>query len=201
MRPIVRIIVAVVTVILISSTAFGENVYICYDNGIRYFSNTVSSANCRFYRSYGSAPRYRAFGDIPYKELIYTAAGNAGIDPSLLVALVETESYYDYTAISNKGAKGLCQLMDDIIKFYGVRDPFDPEQNLRAGAQHLADLIDRFRDLELALAAYNAGSGAVVEHKGTPPYQETQNFVNKVMGLYRHYRSLLGDTTSSSLKK
>lgn len=203
MSPAVKFFWAIFFLFLAGSFALGgDTLYICYDkNGTPIFSNTVSSPNCRVWKHYGPAPRYRTFDDIPYKSLIYAAAANAGIEPALLVALVETESYYDCFAVSHKGAKGLCQLTDEIIKIYGVRDPFDPAQNLKAGAQHLADLYDRFKDWELALAAYNAGSGAVVEHKGTPPYTETQNFVDKVLRLYNHYRTFLGTTSSSSLKK
>lgn len=203
MSSTVKFFLAIFFLFCASSFALGEDtLYICYDeNGTRIISNTMSSPNCRFWKRYGPAPRYKSFDDIPYKSLIYAAASNAGIEPALLVALVETESYYDCLAVSNKGAKGLCQLTDEIIKIYGVRDPFDPAQNLKGGAQHLADLLDRFDDLELALAAYNAGSGAVVEHKGTPPYKETRNFVDKVLRLYNHYRTFLETTSSSSLKK
>lgn len=202
MKPMVKSFLIILFLSFTASFALsGDTLYICYEKGISIISNTMSSPNCVFWKSYGSVPRYKTFDSIPYKSLIYAAAANAGIEPALLVALVEAESYFDTFAVSHKNAKGLCQLTDDIIKLYGVNDPFDPAQNLKAGAQHLADLLDRFKDLRLALAAYNAGSGAVVEHGGIPPYDETKNFVEKVLELYDSYKNYLGTASSSSLKK
>jgi soluble lytic murein transglycosylase-like protein len=103
------------------------------------------------------------------------------LPPALVKAVIAAESRFDTAAVSRAGAKGLMQLMPATARRYGVRDPLDPLQNLRAGARHLRDLLDEFGgDLTLALAAYNAGSGAVRRHGGVPDYRETREYVRKV---------------------
>ncbi|HVL39761.1 MAG TPA: lytic transglycosylase domain-containing protein, partial [Fimbriimonadaceae bacterium] len=107
----------------------------------------------------------------------------------LLDALVAEESAYDPNARSRAGAMGLSQLMPGTARELGVADPFDPAQNLRGGAKYLAQMLQRFGDLRLALAAYNAGPGAV-EKAGlaVPPYRETQEYVERVMKSYQEKR-------------
>ena len=106
------------------------------------------------------------------------------LDERLLHAVIRTESDYDSTAVSRKGAMGLMQLMPDTGKQYGVEDFFDPEENIRAGAKHLKSLLDRyFGDTRMALAAYNAGITAVDRYNGVPPFQETQNYVSRIISL------------------
>ena len=111
------------------------------------------------------------------------AARNAGISADLVKAVVRVESAFDARARSSKGALGLMQLMPATAAQYGVSDPFDAWQNLHAGARHLRKMLDMFGDLDLALAAYNAGAGAVRRHGGIPAYAETQAYVRKVRGL------------------
>lgn len=107
-----------------------------------------------------------------------------GLDPGLVRTVIQVESSGNPRCVSHKGAKGLMQLMPEDCVQYGVTDPFDPEQNIAAGTRQLADKLRAFGgNLELALAAYNAGSGAVRRYNGIPPYPETQNYVAKVMGL------------------
>lgn len=115
------------------------------------------------------------------------------LDSALLHAVIAAESGYNPVALSPRGAMGLMQLMPGTARRYGVRDPFDPEQNLRGGSRYLRDLLQRFdNNIELALAAYNAGEEAVVRHGNrVPPYRETQEYVPLVLGLYERYcRSL-----------
>jgi soluble lytic murein transglycosylase-like protein len=108
------------------------------------------------------------------------------LDPRLVQALIQVESGYDAAALSRKGAMGLMQLMPDTARELGVLDPWDAVQNLRGGTRYLRQMLDRFAgDLELALAGYNAGPGAVERHRGVPPYRETTDYVKKVMSLYR----------------
>lgn len=122
--------------------------------------------------------------------MIDRAAKEQGIETALLDALVQAESNYNPAAVSSKRAVGLTQLMPDTAKSLGVTDPFDPAQNLRGGAKYLSQMIKQFEgDLPKAIAAYNAGPGAVTRHGGIPPYRETQNYVNKVMGLYQTKRA------------
>ena len=120
------------------------------------------------------------------KALIQKAAGDNNVDPALLDALVATESDYNPSAVSNKRAVGLTQLMPDTARGLGVTNPFDPAQNLQGGAKYLSQLISRFDgNLTNAIAAYNAGPGAVDRHGGVPPYKETRAYVDRVLGLYR----------------
>ena len=121
---------------------------------------------------------------IPYAELIDAAAVRHGIDPRLVRAVVQVESAYRADARSRKGAMGLMQLMPDVARQYALRDPYDPGANLDAGVRHLKSLLGRF-DLSLALAAYNAGEGAVRRFGGIPPYRETRDYVGRVLRLAR----------------
>ena len=118
---------------------------------------------------------------------IERAARAAGVDASLLHAVIRAESAYNPKAVSPKGAAGLMQLMPATARRYGVADRFDPDQNVLGGALYLRDLLARFDgQLELALAAYNAGEGAVQKYGGRiPPYAETQRYVPQVMHNYR----------------
>jgi hypothetical protein len=123
-------------------------------------------------------------------ELIENAAKEAGVDPALFDALVATESAYDPNARSRAGALGLSQLMPGTARMLGVENPLDPAQNLRGGASYLAQMLQRFGgDPKLALAAYNAGPGAVDKHGGVPPYEETRKYVERVLGLYEARRN------------
>jgi hypothetical protein len=110
------------------------------------------------------------------------AAARHGLPESLVAAVVSVESDANPRAVSRRGALGLMQLMPSTAASLGVRDAFNPAQNVDGGARHLRDLIDRFAgDLPLALAAYNAGAQAVLRHKGVPPYPETRAFVARVL--------------------
>ena len=118
---------------------------------------------------------------------IERAARATGLDARLLHAVIRTESAYDAAAVSPKGAAGLMQLMPDTARRYGVTDRLDPDQNVMGGARYLRDLMVRFDNrLELVLAAYNAGEGAVERHgRAIPPYAETLRYVPRVMEHYR----------------
>ncbi|MEJ2618914.1 MAG: lytic transglycosylase domain-containing protein [Candidatus Thiodiazotropha sp.] len=112
------------------------------------------------------------------------------LHPGLLHAVVRVESAYDPRAVSKKGAQGLMQLMPSTAKRYGVKNSYDPQQNLRGGATYLKDLLRMFEyDIKLALAAYNAGENAVIKYGNQiPPYQETQNYVKKVLNEFEKNR-------------
>jgi soluble lytic murein transglycosylase-like protein len=128
------------------------------------------------------ATRAAAIGK-PYQLLIERTAERHQLDPLLLEALVEVESGRNAEAVSPKGARGLGQLMPATARRFDVSDVHDPEDNLDGAARYLAWLIDRYQgDLTLALAAYNAGEGAVDRHLGVPPYPETRAYVRKVLG-------------------
>lgn len=120
------------------------------------------------------------------KALATAAARRHGLDPALVLAVVQVESGFRTEAVSPKGARGLMQLMPATAAGLGVTDAFDAHQNLDGGARHLAGLLARYDgDLRKALAAYNAGEGAVARHRGVPPYSETRAYVRSVLGRYK----------------
>jgi hypothetical protein len=122
--------------------------------------------------------------ETPFGEIIAALSQAHGIDPLLVSALIKVESGYRPKARSRKGAMGLMQLMPSTAREYKVRNPFDPRANIEAGIKHLKSLIDRFDGgLELALAAYNAGEGAVRKFNGVPPYRETRNYVSRILSI------------------
>lgn len=125
-----------------------------------------------------------------YGAEIEAVASEFGLDKALLHAVITVESGYNAAAVSRAGAQGLMQLMPGTAKRYKVDDAFDASQNIRGGGRYLKDLMALFGgDLELTLAAYNAGEGAVIKHgKKVPPYRETQAYVPKVMRIYAAYK-------------
>jgi soluble lytic murein transglycosylase-like protein len=125
------------------------------------------------------------------KLLVQSISREHGVDPKLVDAMVRVESSYNPNAVSRRGAMGLMQLMPATAKRLDVDDPFDPEKNIRGGVREFARLVDRYSgNLQLALAAYNAGEGAVARYRGVPPYNETRDYVSRIMTLYtgRPYR-------------
>jgi len=153
------------------------------------FTNAPSRSDARpvpgiAYPKAGGKPRARTRAPLPrtlYDPFIEEVARENGIAPELIKAVAHVESGFNPHAISPKGAQGLMQLMPRTAKSYGVQDPYDPLQNLRAGAAHLRSLLDQFDgNVSLALAAYNAGAGAVIRHDGIPRFRETQDYVRKV---------------------
>jgi soluble lytic murein transglycosylase-like protein len=124
--------------------------------------------------------------------LIEEAAGKTGLTEDLISAVIATESGYRPDAVSRTGAAGLMQLMPGTAHALRVDDPFDARQNVLGGAEYLRQQLDRFGTVEKALAAYNAGPGAVAHHHGIPPYAETQNYVQRVMGRLRRWADRRG---------
>ena len=121
---------------------------------------------------------------VPYGEIIDKVAAEQGVNAKLVRALVQVESAYQPRARSPKGAMGLMQLMPATARQYGVADPYDPVSNIEAGIKHLKSLLQRFpKSVALALAAYNAGEGAVMRFNAIPPYAETRNYVSRILSL------------------
>jgi soluble lytic murein transglycosylase-like protein len=121
----------------------------------------------------------------PYGEVLYAAAKRHALNPELLAAVARAESSFDPSALSPKGARGILQLMPATAERFGIQSSrlWDPESNVEAGARFLRFLVDEFRgDLRLVLAAYNAGEGAVRRHGGVPPYRETRQYVERILG-------------------
>ncbi len=121
--------------------------------------------------------------------VVLKAANRHQIDPALVKAIIMAESSYNPKAISKKGARGLMQLMPKTAEILGVKDSFNPEQNINAGVKHFKGLMNRFKgDVKLALAAYNAGSRKVRKYQGVPPFKATQYYIKKVFEYYQYYR-------------
>jgi soluble lytic murein transglycosylase-like protein len=112
--------------------------------------------------------------------MVEKAARDNHVDPLLVHSIIQVESNYNPYAVSAKGAQGLMQLMPPTARGLGVSDSFDPRQNIEAGVRYLKYLQDLYKDDRLALAAYNAGPGAVQKYQWIPPYPETQDYVNRV---------------------
>ena len=124
-------------------------------------------------------------GDAELDRIIFKAGEEQGVDPRLLHAVIWQESKYKTQALSHAGAQGLMQLIPDTAKRFGCDDPNDPAKNIAAGAKYLSWLLKRFSgNVELALAGYNAGEGAVDKYDGVPPYNETQNYVKIISKRY-----------------
>ena len=122
----------------------------------------------------------------PFDDAINDLAPRLGVDPKLVKSVMLVESNFNPRAVSRKGARGLMQLMPETARRFGVADRFDALENLRGGVEYLAALLKLFSgDVTLALAAYNAGEGAVAKHGGVPPYAETREYVRRALVAYR----------------
>lgn len=127
--------------------------------------------------------------DAPFDHFIHQAATTHQVDPALIKAIIMAESRYNPKAVSKRGAKGLMQLMPVTAKSLGVEDSFDPEDNINGGVMYFKKLLDRFEgDVELALAAYNAGSRYVRKYGGVPPFRQTQTYIHKVFKYHDQYK-------------
>ena len=121
-------------------------------------------------------------------EIIEFESKAKGLDPDLVRAVVKAESNFNPRAESPKGAMGLMQLMPDTAEELGVENPFDPRQNIKGGTKYLKELLDTFKNKDLAVPTYNAGPGTVRKYKGIPPYSETKGYVKKVNNYLNEYR-------------
>jgi soluble lytic murein transglycosylase-like protein len=128
-----------------------------------------------------AVPAFRGSYKGEYLEVAKAAARKHGVPEDLFLRLVQQESGWNHGAVSVKGATGLAQLMPETAEILGV-DINDPEANLEGGARYLKMMYDKFGSWKLALAAYNAGPGAVEQHEGIPPYAETENYVKAILG-------------------
>ena len=139
------------------------------------------------------------------EHIVREAADRHHVDPALVRAVVETESAWNSSAVSRKGAAGLMQLHPVTAQRFGVDDVFNPQQNVDAGVRYLKKLLERYNgNMDLALAAYNAGEGAVARHGGVPPFRETRDYVHKVQNAYFRPgsgRLASGWTTSRTIHK
>lgn len=179
-----------VTAAILTADAAGAEVYrLKAPDGTIHFTNAPTDPQ---YRRLGVSTGSEAGwlrlpqGDTRrYLNEIIEASNRYGVPDRLVTAVIRAESGFNARAVSRKGARGLMQLMPATASNLGVRNSFDPRENIHGGVRHLRGLIDRFPgNLPLAIAAYNAGEKAVLTYGGIPPYPETQEYVAKVMRLY-----------------
>lgn len=173
----------------------GTGIYRYMDSeGVVHFSDVPYDARYRAVETQPrgmslSAPnRSRAPVQHGFDALIAHAARAHGVDPALVKAVIAAESNFQTEAVSRVGAQGLMQLMPATAAELGVRSPMLPRENVSGGVRYLKAMLDRYGDVERALAAYNAGPAAVDRHGGIPPYRETEAYVKRVLNYYRGYQ-------------
>jgi len=201
-------------ILLTLAAAAQADIYRCTgEDGVPLFTNIPNDRRCmvvikakhaepdpvaalvldRSARRIGKVTRER------YEEHVQAAAREHQVDPALIHAVISAESAYNPLARSTKGARGLMQLIPETGARYGATNLLDPKQNIDAGTRYLKDLMAMFgNDLKLAIAAYNAGEGAVQRYGTIPPYAETRNYVPKVLAYYKRYRDAAMKTAGRS---
>lgn len=186
----IRSIIFIGLLILPALAAADSEVYVRIDkHGVYHFTDTPN------YSQHVRAPMISNPGSEPeagekYENIIRKISKKSGLRPELIKAVIRVESGFNPRAVSPKGASGLMQLMPVQTKRYKIQNPFDPKENIKAGSLYLGRLLERYNgNLNLSLAAYNAGPSAVDQYRGIPPYRETRQYVQKVLVYYRHYRN------------
>ncbi len=176
---------------ILSGSLASAEIYVYRDGGgVLHFSNVPTSTNYRSYMNESDIDSLFSLTTSSYDDVIADAARANDLSFYLIKAMVHVESCFNPYAISKKGALGLMQIMPENLKLLNIDDPFDPRENIMGGAIYLRKMMSRFHGkLELALAAYNAGPSAVEKYSAIPPFQETREYVQKVMKLYQRYRN------------
>jgi soluble lytic murein transglycosylase-like protein len=162
------------------------------ENGVIHFTNVPTSSKYKIYMRHSTPPKKRAakLSARDYDDLIAEAALAHGVSSHLIKAIIRAESNFNPHAVSQKGAKGLMQIMPENYPTLNISDPFDPRENIMGGVRYFKRMLKRFKgDVILSLAAYNAGPGAVERHNAIPPIEETKNYVRKVLLFYQKYRN------------
>jgi soluble lytic murein transglycosylase-like protein len=175
---------------LIGLSSASADIYRYVDeNGVMHFTNAPTSSKFKLFMR----ERKIFISKLDSKQfdpIIADASKKYGLEAPLIKAVIKAESDFDPNAISHKGARGLMQIMPMNYRLLNVENPFDPHQSIDAGARYLRDMMDRYNGkLNLSLAAYNAGPGAVDRHGGVPPYQETEEYIERVMRYYERYKN------------
>ena len=182
-----RSAMGILCLLAVASPAFADTTKIeVREDGTKVIVNEPSESRVR-----RLSTSLLAVPDPVLAEAIGRHAAARRLEPRLVQAVIQVESGYNRRARSNKGAMGLMQLMPDTASDLAVGDPWDPEENLRGGTSYLRKLLDRFGGLDLALAAYNAGPEAVAKYDGIPPYEQTREYVRRVLGLFDGSDSVL----------
>jgi len=177
--------------VVLAGAPASADIYMYRDaDGVMHFTNTPSSPEYRLYIR-TRKPRFYTPANInKYDRIIKEAARRHGVDFSLLKAIIQAESSFNPQAVSQKGARGLMQIMPQNYPALNIKDPFDPQQNIMGGTRYFRTLFDRYNGkLALSLSAYNAGPTVVDRYQRIPPIPETERYVEKVMRYYRHYKN------------
>jgi len=188
------VVLGTIFTLIAAVSSVHADIYMYIDaNGVMHFTNTPTS-NEHEYKVYvkeRTSVSKKFYSTNKYDHFISNSSEQTGVDSRLLKAMIKAESDFDPRAISKKGAMGLMQIMPENFKMLDLENPFDPLQNIRAGARYFQQLYKRFNGkLALSLAAYNAGPTAVDRYKRIPPYQETEEYVRRVLRYYRTFKQL-----------
>lgn len=188
-----RCIWTVLALSLLSPAIAPGDIYKYIDqNGVMHFTNTPTASSAKYRVYLRESPPVARNSALPgsYEDLIHQAAEQNDIAAALIRAIIRAESNFNPRAVSKKGASGLMQIMPVNFASLNIRDPFDPKQNIMGGVRYFKQMMNRFGGkLHLALAAYNAGPEKVEQYQRVPPIRETENYVQKVLRFYNHYKN------------
>lgn len=183
---LVLLIAPLFTFLILASEARGDFYHYTDSNGVLHLTNVPTSSRYRWLMPESSSAQ-RVYAS--YDEIISNVSKAHGVSTELVRAIIKAESDFNPRAKSWKGAMGIMQLMPETARLWGVRDIYDPRDNIEGGVKHLRYLLDTFNhDIALAAAAYNAGENAVIKYGDIPPFEETRTFVERVLSYHRRYR-------------
>ena len=175
--------------LLLATPALADIYRYVDSQGVLHFTNVPTHAKYRLYLREKPKFDFNAVRAGRFDKLISRAAEAHGVEKSLLKAIIKAESDFNPKAVSKRGAMGLMQIMPENVEIFRITNPFDPRENVMAGARYFKTLYERFHGrLPLALAAYNAGPSTVDRYRSIPPYPETRRYVEKVMNFYRAFK-------------
>ena len=178
----------------VSSFAVGDIYKFIDENGVAHFTNVPTDPTYQyrlFIKEFSAKKQFRinSYSPDKYDDMITEASRRHGVSFPLLKAVIKVESDFNPRAVSRAGALGLMQIMPENARAFRMRDPFDPRENILIGTHYFRGLLERFNGkLQLALAAYNAGPTVVDRYKSIPPIKETEDYVERVMKYFHHFK-------------